>query len=301
MSAQDGTRILFSMLDLNVDRLRWVNRRGITLLMNFAPYAFFDESGKWQDRDFICLCGYLSDAEKWERFDQRWGKLCGENEITSLHMASLYRQAREKGWDEIRRLDVLLRFAEVIRDNILVGFAVGLDAKHYRSMPRKLRGIVGDPPTACLRRVLRLIRNRLRAEGFNGRLSITLDEEEGAVIGFYNSIARLRKADPELGKYIGAVCFADDTYILPLQAADMLANLTARWFRDRSEGKATADNMPEPLNSLVRWPNTNYGLDYEQELWDAEILDRELTKFLGNNESNSVTHSKHTSGRATQK
>ncbi len=281
MSAPNGTRILFSMLDLNVDRLLLCNRKGLRLVMSIQPYAFFDESGKWQDRDFICLCGYLSDEEGWNRFLLDWNRLRTDHALGSIHMAEFYRETRKKGWDDAKILAVLQEFAEVIRYRILIGFAVGLDAKHYRAMPKKARGVMGDPAVAVLQRLLRLLRNRLKSENYQGRISVTFDEEEGTVIPFYKAISRLRKADPELGKYIGAVSFADDTFIIALQAADMLANLTSRWFKDRSEGKATSNEMPEPLNSLVKWPNTDYGLDYEQELWDAEALDRGLAKFLG--------------------
>ena len=53
---------------------------------------------------------------------------------------------------------------------------------------------------------------------------------------FYNVVSRLRRVDPELGWLIGAVCFGDDTYSVPLQAADILANLTYKWFIERRQG-----------------------------------------------------------------
>jgi hypothetical protein len=101
-----------------------------------------------------------------------------------------------------------------------------------------------------------------------------------AVIRFYKAILRLRKINPNLGNYIGAVSFADDRFIIPLQAADMLAYLTGRLFHDRMAGKARAVELPEPLKSLIVSPDSGYGMDYEQELWDAERLGRELHNFL---------------------
>jgi hypothetical protein len=126
-----------------------------------------------------------------------------------------------------------------------------------------------------------MIRDRLTREGYHGRISVALDEEEGEVVRVYQEILRLRRANPDLGRFVGSVAFADDEFILPLQAADMLANLTFRWFKDRLRGNANPQEMPEPLKSLILDPRTGYGMDYEQEFWDAEALDRGLADLLG--------------------
>ncbi|MBZ5535347.1 MAG: DUF3800 domain-containing protein [Acidobacteriia bacterium] len=251
------------------------------MLTGNLAYLFFDESGKWQDRDFICLCAYLSDDPHWEWFLREWSSTFERHHLNSLHMTTFYHTAKKKGWSDEKQNQVLGEFASVIRDSILMGFSVGLDARHYRSLPKSARGALGDPAAACLQRILRMIRKRLVSEGYDGRISITMDEEEGAVVNLYNSLVRLRKIDPLLGKYVGAVCFADDEYILPLQAADMLANLTSRWFSDIKNGKATREEMPKILGSLVTRPGTQYGLDYTSEMWAAEDLNRALNHFLG--------------------
>ena len=36
--------------------------------LDLANYVFADESGKFQDKDFICLCGFLSSGAKWDSF-----------------------------------------------------------------------------------------------------------------------------------------------------------------------------------------------------------------------------------------
>lgn len=279
MIAHDGTAVLHRMLSLNADRFLLRNRKGLVLEMGMVLYSYFDESGKWQDRDFICLCGYLSDESSWGAFVEEWSLLCRQHKLDGIHMTNFYHEAKAKGWDDDKALQVIKEFASVVRNRILIGFSVALDSKYYRSLPKEAKGILGDPATAVLNRILRLIRNRLHSEKYDGRISICVDEEEGAVVGLYRSILRLRKSNPDLGKYIGCVCFADDNFIIPLQAADMLANLTGRWLKDRSDGIATED-VPEPLSSLLKWPNTMYDLDYEQEFWNKEALDRALGEFI---------------------
>jgi hypothetical protein len=249
--------------------------------MHLEPYAFFDDAGKWQDRDFICLSGFLSDGERWQNFTDQWSQFLDEKGMTRLHMSEFYAGAQQKGWSDAKCLEVLLRLASIAREHILIGFSVGLDAKHYRSLPKSRTAGVPKPNVACLQRVLRLIRDRLHKERYESRITFTLDEEEGTTVELYRDILKLRKSRPDLGRYIGAVCFADDTFLVPLQAADMLANLTYRRFHDRMTSKASTDQLPEPLKSLIVSPETGRALDHEQELWDASALDAGINTLLG--------------------
>jgi hypothetical protein len=252
----------------------------VVLAVNLTHYAFFDEAGKWHDKDFICLCGYLSDGTNWDSFTRRWRDLLAVHELSAVHLATFGHQAKLKGWDETKANSVLSEFCKIIRDHILIGFAVGMDTKHYRAIPKDRKKGMPKPDTACLQRLLRLIRNRLHKEQYNGRISVTLDEEEGQVIHLYGEILRLRRANPDLGRYIGAACFADDEFIPPLQAADVIAGLTYLWFKERMAGTANASEPLEPLKSLLVSPETGLGLDYEDELWDADALDAGLDKLL---------------------
>jgi hypothetical protein len=93
-------------------------------------------------------------------------------------------------------------------------------------------------------------------------------------------IGRLRRKDHELGTLLGAVSFADDSFILPLQAADILANLTTRWFRDRAAGVAQADEPPPLLQRLLMSPEHGYGLEYRTELWNGDALRKHLSHFV---------------------
>jgi hypothetical protein len=276
----NGTQILFRMLGLNTERVRCATPQKLRL-MTIQPFAFFDDSGKWHDRDFVCLCGYLSDENNWNRLIAQWLPLLKKHELSSIHMANFYTTAKGKGWDQARIDSVLSEFAAVIRENVMVGFAVGMDAAHYRALPKEFKHGISTPDIACLQRMLKLIRNKLVSVNYNGKICVTIDEEEGSAIKMYQDILKLRKANPDLGQYIGAVSFADDTFIVPLQAADMLANLTYRYLCTESVSPGPEDDMPEPLKSLIISPHTGEGPEYIHELWSAENLDKALGVLLG--------------------
>ncbi|MFY9908976.1 MAG: DUF3800 domain-containing protein [Candidatus Sulfotelmatobacter sp.] len=244
-----------------------------------ANYVFADESGKFQDKDFICLCGYLSSGDKWDAFMSRWMQLLGTIRLPAVHMKTFYADCKRVGIAEAQADEVLEQFIDIIRETILVGFAVGLDANYYRGMPNEAKQGLGDPAVACLQRLLRLIRNRLTNVG-DLRLSLTLDEDETYAMKFYSVVSRLRRTDSDLGRLIGAVCFGDDTYSVPLQAADILANLTYKWFVDRMAGKVAKDELPPLLKRLQMSPEKGYGLEYRSELWDGEALRKHLSNFV---------------------
>jgi hypothetical protein len=113
-----------------------------------------------------------------------------------------------------------------------------------------------------------MVRDRLQAENYQHKITFVMDEEEGSVIPLYKDMLRLRNSpNRDLGKYVGAVCFADDTFYVPLQAADMLANLTYKWFGDVVSGAIPKDQLLDPLKSLLVDPATQRGLDFHNEFW----------------------------------
>jgi len=248
--------------------------------LDLANYVFADESGKFQDKDFICLCGYLSSGARWDSFTARWHDLLRKFGLEAIHMKVFYSDCAKLGMNETQATNALEDFIDVIRDTISVGFAVGLDASYYRSMPSSAKAGLGDPGVACLQRLLHLVRDRFRNQGYKERISLTLDEDETYAMKFYSVIGRLRRKDHQLGSLVGAVSFADDTFILPLQAADILANLTTRWFRDRAAGVAREDEPPLLLQRLLMSPEAGFGLEYRTELWNGAALRKHLSHFV---------------------
>jgi hypothetical protein len=275
----NGTRILFSMLlGNNVDRV--AQRNVLTVAYRpLAPFAFFDESGKWKNDDFICLCGYLSGEEQWDHFTTEWRQLLDQKGLHSMHLTKYFREVKILGWDNHRITKTLEEFVDIIRRRIWVGFAIGFDAKHYRAMPSHVREVIGDPGLKCVQRLLVQIRERFHKDDYQGRMAIAFDEDYKYVKKTYTLIQQLRHQDVILGKLIGSVAFADDEFVLALQAADILANLTNRWFHDRMVGKASEDAPPEMLKRLLMGPGRHEGVVYCTELWDSEVLDRDWRRL----------------------
>jgi len=223
-------------------------------------WGYFDESGKFADSDFVCLAGYLAD-ERWEQFSRDWALALQRYEIPFLHMSAL-------DWKNEKLVAGLDEFARIVRKHALYGFSVAVDAKYYRSMPGEKKKILGnkDPRDFTFHRLLRIIRDRLHADGQDDWFSMVFDYEEGFSVECLKSLIKLRKDLPFVKALVRHIGFADDEIFYPLQAADMFAYAYKR---------SLQGNPPEYWKILIQ-PATEQTpgppcltLEYDQELLES--------------------------------
>jgi hypothetical protein len=192
------------------------------------------------------------------------------------HDAILFRD-KKKGWDRNRSNQVLTDFIETIRESDLVQFSVGLDGRYFRHKFNLIGKRKVDPALFAVQRILRLIRDaskRWTREKYIPRLLLTFDEDYEYSIETYKIISRLRKLYRDLTEMVRGITFADDEVISPIQAADMLANLTnAYWRYQISSEERPAE--PDPLLKLLVSEPERDGLVIWRpaELWDRKVID----------------------------
>jgi hypothetical protein len=180
-------------------------------------WGFFDESGKFADSDFVCLCGYLSN-QNWSAFTERWRALLMRHGFASLHMSQI-------NWRDERQVTSLRDFAGAIREHVPLGFGVAVDVKYYRHMPIEKRRLLGDkdPRDFTFHQLLRLVLTDLHSQGMEDWLSMTFDFEDGFSVECLRSLLQLRKNRKYIRELVKNIAFADDETYYPLQAADMFA------------------------------------------------------------------------------
>lgn len=235
-------------------------------------HAFFDDSGKFADTDFVCIAGYIAHDSAWEELCQKWGMLLLRHNIPFIHMKDLIplRGPYENlGWDIAKRDEVLREFIDVIREHVVGGFGVGVDSKYLRSMCKDAKQQIGDPAMLCFQRILRIVVNKLQSVGYQSSISPVFDDCEEYSVRCYRMWSRLRKNAPELSAAVPSITFANDHHFWPLQAADVLAWETNKHLRQM----AGNFNMRKQMETLMQSTTPGYGLDYTSELWDAETLE----------------------------
>jgi hypothetical protein len=240
-------------------------------------WAFIDESGKLAKADFICLCGYICD-DGWENFSKDWKEILSRNSLPLLHLSKLMRKAPpfdKLGWTEAQRVEILREFVQPIRSHLLAGFGVGLDAKHYRSMPLSARKLIGekDAQDFAFYRLMRLIVEQLKKWEYKDPISVNFDFTEDFSVKCLQSLTKLRSGRSEVRELVSSIGFADDQVYYPLQAADMLAYGTYNWMR----GVA-----PDYYARLTALPTPNDpGPTYSSMFYDSTELDKLYATLAG--------------------
>jgi hypothetical protein len=238
--------------------------------LNLVLWAFFDESGKLANSDFICLAGYICD-DGWDDFSTEWGKLLKRHEIPLIHLAKLVRRAdpyANLSWDQTKEDEVLREFVKPIRDHLLAGFGIGVDTKFYRRMPKRARKLIGneDPQDFAFHRLLKLVIGQLQNWNHTEPISLNFDYTEDFSVKCITSLAHLRQQRQEVKDLISSIGFADDAVYYPLQAADMLAYGTNRHLRE------VAPNYFDLL--VAEATETNPGPRYWSEHYDSTSLQK---------------------------
>jgi hypothetical protein len=180
-------------------------------------WGYFDESGKFADSDFVCLCGFLS-GDTWDGFCREWKEQLIRYGFPSIHMSKM-------DWRDKQKAESLKDFVKVIRQHLILGFAVTVDAKYYRAMPVPKQKLLGekDPRDFTFHQLLRLIRDDLHERGMDDWLALHFDYEEGFSVECLQSLIKLRSRHDFIKKLVRSIGFADDEMFYPLQAADLFA------------------------------------------------------------------------------
>lgn len=232
-------------------------------------WSYFDESGKWHDSDCVCMAGYIFDAEHADAFVGQWKPFLQKYNVNVIHMRQLVAlKGPYKTWDHAKANAVKQEAVQIIRDNLMLGFSVTVDAKYFRSMPKDRRQkFGGDPQFFCFSRIMRQVVDALsmgkQASGF------IFDDAEEYSVKCYHLYRRIRTERPEVKKWISSITFADEEAILPLQAADVLAYLTADDYKQKQSGhKSRPDYLT--LAALDKFDRQRYGV----EVWDGPEIER---------------------------
>lgn len=250
--------------------------------LKVALYLYLDESGKFHDgTGFICLCGYMGEDAQLTKFNRRWARLLKDSHLQSLHTTKFPSQCKKLGLDKPEADKLLTKFVDIIRESELFGFAVGVDGKHFKQKLKLAGRPEADPALFAIHRMLRNLREACaQVNNYQPRIMLTFDEAEDYSITCYKLISRLRKSNLEVKEMILAISFADDNYFSPLQAADLLANLTNKYWRDSLT--EASPKVPELLKRLLTPPAPGKGVAmwHKPEFWNAAEIDKHLSTLV---------------------
>jgi hypothetical protein len=231
-------------------------------------YAYFDESGKFHDKEVISFCGWLGSSDNWSSLISGWEELLVKHSVMHLHAA----QMKNYGCD-------LLDFADLVSQKFKGrGFATALDAKHFKNMPQSFREKVGtNPHYMIFRAAVNLLLDAVEEEekkcsAQDVVISLICDQDAATSSECLRWINKLKQNDSRARRRVASICFADSRKNIPLQAADLLANAA----RGQVESRTKGDRAPEKLFHALTHRRNRYGQESptcEGVVLSADVLD----------------------------
>jgi hypothetical protein len=262
----------------------WLHRQALPTeqVYQVGMYAYLDESGKFHHATgFICLCGWLSNDTGWGKFRDEWQHLQLKYRIQRIHMTEFYTECLRRNWTREQADSVLTEFIDVIRNNVFCGFAVGLDGRYFRAKHENAGKKGVNPALFAVEQMLIAMQQACVMQiGPNSvpLIQLHFDEDGKDSIECYKLISQLRRKRPEIARLIGSITFADDKFFPALQAADILANLTNRYWRDILANGVDAP-PPPMLERLLSPTEPGVAFMWPGEYWNAEKIDREWNRL----------------------
>lgn len=245
--------------------------------------AFFDESGKFKDKQVISFCGLCSPPARINKFEDEWKTLLRHYGLTSLTMKRALRRKIKFSHDVAahsveERNAVLKRFAACIREHFELGVAVTVDVKAYSdwgSNPKRL--LVGSDNPHYFSFIIGLIASVQHVEvQKDNRLSFICDDDEETAINCYKLYRKAKATVPQIRRTLAAISFAEDEDFVPLQAADLVSSVY-RMEAQRRFHRLYYEYMPL-FNALTAQTQTSGDtIKWSEHFYDAKEL-KELAR-----------------------
>ena len=97
--------------------------------------AYFDESGKLDDGKVVCVAGYLSTPEKWQRFSNAWTQKLSEYGLSVFHMTDYENNWGDfKGLAEPKRVGLISELISLIGEHTCCSIAGAIITKDYNDI-----------------------------------------------------------------------------------------------------------------------------------------------------------------------
>jgi hypothetical protein len=231
---------LMGMLDL----IRDGEKQGESTVFHCS----MDDFGTCENDGIRGFAGYVATKECWDRFNISWQAALDYLGCESLHTARylnafpLFGDQPKSDADDYRILEPFLR---VVRGEILErgGFGVIFltECAGYESLGKEEKIWVRPPARNSFEMFIGAVCKQVSpALGRHNPIAFQIDETDVPEnsMELLESYNILKKQNDLYRKSLGALCFADDTMLRPLQAADMLGNLAMKGWRSHKRDKS---------------------------------------------------------------
>lgn len=184
---------------------------------------YMDESGTHDGSPVVTVGAYVGQPKDWARFTRKWRQALGSVPYYHATDAQALRGLFE-GWSEKERDALAIKLIEILRESPFAGQAVGINMRDYDAAlasRENLKRLFGTPYGASFHWVVATIMDAVEKHGTNEALAFFHEENdfEAEAKEAFNWIKTHRRRH----KGPMTLVFAEKAYLVPLQAADILA------------------------------------------------------------------------------
>lgn len=235
--------------------------------------AFLDESGKFKDHSVVALAGVAGTPQDctalsndWERELHRAGLACLSMKECLNYNVPLSKKRPAKGMQN--RLDALMPFITAIRRNARFAFSVAIDTSAFKLLSTDVQKVfAGDPYYVAFIRMVTSILEPLQ-EG--DKLGLVCDDEEQTALPMYRLYRKIRVGWKDARTRLASICFANDEFFAPLQAADMVASLIR--MKVRNSLHAESNDYGTLLEALCQPQDSDRMWAFDSVLFNNDAL-----------------------------
>ena len=220
----------------------------------FMLEIYFDDSGT-HGGPYCFLAGYLASTQQWAEFAKQWVPL--RREYLGDRPFKMSAANREKDPGYIPE-EGLVRMAHCIADHVEMEVWSALP-EYYAEKIQNRYGVRFDRYRTCFTGVLTDVLQDPRVLSWDEPLTWTFDHQggtpqnveselESSLIRAFNHVKSVLSEDYQ--KLLQSITFADDEFVVPLQAADFLA-----WHKRRRHADG-ADIRERPSCEVLRRADT---------------------------------------------
>jgi len=219
-------------------------------------YATLDDVGKREEDGMCAVVGYVATRESWFNFNRSWMSALAGYGLQYLHTADFLNKIPNVDGRKLSDRDVygsLAPFISVVNSHITsdddagFGICVVTEYEAYDSLTDTEKTVIRKPEVHSFEMAVGITGiNLKRFVASGGIMALQFDETKDAA-KLYNSYRLLKEKNDSLRHSLSGICFLDDKLHPPMQAADMLGNLTLKAWRRWKSG----NEMPLAFRSLA--------------------------------------------------
>jgi Protein of unknown function (DUF3800) len=237
--------------------------------------AYFDDSGKQADSNFVCIAGFLADVSYWSQFVIDWEHSLLKHGINCIHMKDLMtRHGEFSDLTQDKINNIIDVFWEIIKKNKLIAFGIVVDSIYWNTLPKDFQWEHGNAQEFCFQRMLRRVRDRIALVGNKNYVHITFDRDMDLSKQRLTRFDNIVKKDNVARDLFVSICFANSKVYYQLQAADMLSWETKRFLEDKRINK-----HPTVGSTKIFSLGVDRDLEFAAaEYWDKEKFEKYIDK-----------------------